>query len=373
MEGGLRALIGVALLMSAMSIACAADCGNNGFCPLPTATRGDIIYHPERDQRPSEEYDYGETAKMVTCNLDGPRTGLRITPETCIRIGGFATFQFLSDTREWSFGGPKFQQTRIGYDGEFELRIEAISQTELGTFASVFRHVEQNFYSPLAYNEFYLRLGGVTIGQTSSLWEGTGPSEIANYSTFTWFGRRFDESNMRDVLAYAAKTGPYGFGLSVESVYSYDGFSDPGLVALASFGTSWGGTWLKAAYDTEAQKLSMKAGIHWDIVAGKAAARLLAFWTEGRSHYIMHYLAPSDEATHLGIIGAYEHFLTDSVSASASVGVFGGRSPTAFASELSLVWQPSSDGEFRLEATYYRDTKYDNTGIFGGLRFTRFF
>jgi hypothetical protein len=360
-----------------------SDCDNTQSCPPIWATRGDIIYATPAG-RPFDSLMYRDAAPLQQCLLPDGRYGAQVSPETCIRIGGLFTAGF-----SYEQAGDNGRLVKLG---EAWITLAASTSTEFGPLLTVLTHkeaLESAFlggqqHSRLPVDEFYHSLGGFTIGHTYSLWDAGAPRSYADGSTFSWYGSRsrgspLDRAFVSPLVRYVSSHGLIGYGVSFEGTghlpYSYLRRSEIDVAAIGTLtlDTSWGGFWVKGAYDAAVEGFAAKGGLQWELPSGDGTARLLWGVSNGRSIYGEHRFGSWTIGGDWSIMGVYQHHLSDHLSGSLAAGFFGGSILPMWTTEMSVVWKPSADGEIRLEGASWHYLDFPLSGVTASVRLSRFF
>ncbi|WP_395447031.1 porin [Aminobacter sp. UC22_36] len=183
--------------------------------------------------------------------------------ETCLRVGGYIRYEigvgdlFGADRDDDGRGDTYFKRARAA------LKIDARSETELGTFR---RYMHINFqhdidsdggHQAMEIESAIIELGGLRIGVNDSLF-----ITFVNYAGYV---------SKDDVIGYGPFATPQiaytyknenGFTAALSLETGYDPFvvdSDmPHVVAGLSYTQSWGGVALVAAYDSVSEEWSGK-------------------------------------------------------------------------------------------------------------------
>lgn len=316
--------------------------------------------------------------------------------ETCLQISGYVWYQI--GATNWRNGGDTYdyegQSHTFAYAGtplngegwfkniEARVNFDARSETEWGTLRSYIRMAASwNGVGdgPVNLQQAVIQLGGFLIGYTETLWADGWDSSVSNWASHSWSGMSYGWGR-RARIQYSFSSNGFLAALSLEDdALAGDGYM-PDVVGKLAYDGSWGGVWVKAAYDESDDSFAAQLGAQINIpnMAG-SSLRVIGYYSETTTNtYGVQYDAglplPNTAAAEWSILGSYNHQFSEKFSASIGAQYFSGHGtlPNSWLGELSVVWLPITNFEVRGELGYAKTENFDGT-MSGFLRFTRYF
>ncbi|MBL8582971.1 MAG: porin [Rhizobiaceae bacterium] len=309
--------------------------------------------------------------------------------ETCLKVSGYFRYDIgvgdawgltSYDKKDWYDNGEYDENDTYYKRARFQLRVDARSETELGTLRAYaalnFQWDTKQGYDDVgpyvyadnawAVEHAYLELGGLRIGKTDSL-----------FSTFTNYAGGVIHDDMvpygpfdTHQIAYTF-TGGNGFTAAValeegdSAVYTLDSYV-PHVVAGIGFTQGWGGVSAVVGYDSV-----------WEEVAGKV--RLDVNITDTISAFVMGgWKSDSDVRSYYGtwggawgVWGGFSAGVTDKAVINVQLSYDDYEN---FAAVGNVAYELVPGLKITPEIGYYDNFDYDNADAFGGyLRFQRNF
>ena len=329
--------------------------------------------------------------------------------ETCLKISGWVRYQI--DTRDrdarvsWTDANGDRQSESIG--GNFNLtsrtpgatwaitdrddgwsktagaqiNFDARSETEYGTLRGwaqlegTAANASEATDINILINRAVIQLGGLWMGYADSLFSSSsniGGSSLGNYGGFTYadtFGYHYEQHNQ---IGYQFNGGN-GFWGAISLEHDNNANYVPDVVGKVAFSQGWGGVWLAAAYDEDADGIGVRAGVQGNFAPltvrldgyyqGNADVKYgrNARWAiQGTALY---QINPS-----FGIAAGLEYRdrLNTNASVANSMLATAGFAPTGetgmyysksngFAAQLGINWQPVKNFQVGADVVYNRE------------------
>jgi hypothetical protein len=356
--------------------------------------------------------------------------------ETCLSINGYVWFQVGATSDEGAgdtpgyFGGhtSSAPYSSDGWNTGSRVRInfDARSDTELGTLRGWMR-LQADFNGSkvgdggVGIDQAWVQLGGLAVGYGESAWFYQFNNSAGNYGSFTWGGLYYGYQERSQIrYEFGGKVGFYGL-VSLEDPadeYSYM----PDVVGRIGYGATWGDIRLTAAYDhdrngtgfttpslsttgptagtltpayaygTDGSAFAGSLGLLLNVPSMPGSAlKIIGYYNSADSNYgpgsPMSGLGSYALGTKLGqpewsVLASFLYQATPNLGLIVSAQYFGDAylkgddetvdGTTAWAAEVSAVWNPVKNFEVRPEIVYTKGEDLDGT-ISGYLRFTRYF
>ncbi len=331
--------------------------------------------------------------------------------ETCLSINGYVWFQVGANSDQQSAQGLAraagddtpgyYGYDHTGWDTGSRVRInfDARSDTELGTLRGWMR-LQANFNGskvgdgPVGIDQAWVQLGGLAMGYGESAWFYQFNNSTLNYGSFSWGGLYYGYQERSQIrYEFGGKQGIYGL-ISLEepadeTTYGAD------IVGRVGYGAAWGAVALTGAYDHDrtgaavggdsAFAGSLSALLNIPSMPG-SAFKIVGYYNSADSNYGPG--GPLSGVNGLGgqpewsVLASFLYQATPNLGLIASAQYFGdvyfagtstkAANSSAWAAEVSAVWNPVKNFEVRPEVVYTKGEQLDGT-VSGYLRFTRYF
>ena len=262
-----------------------------------------------------------------------------------------------------------------------QVNFDARSETEYGTLRGwaqlegTAANASEATDINILINRAVIQLGGLWMGYADSLFSSSsniGGSSLGNYGGFTYadtFGYHYEQHNQ---IGYQFNGGN-GFWGAISLEHDNNANYVPDVVGKVAFSQGWGGVWLAAAYDEDADGIGVRAGVQGNFAPltvrldgyyqGNADVKYgrNARWAiQGTALY---QINPS-----FGIAAGLEYRdrLNTNASVANSMLATAGFAPTGetgmyysksngFAAQLGINWQPVKNFQVGADVVYNRE------------------
>jgi hypothetical protein len=317
--------------------------------------------------------------------------------ETCLSINGYVWFQVGTSSADIGDTPGYYGFSSDGWSTGSRVRInfDVRSDTELGTLRGWMR-LQADFDGskvgdgPVAIDQAWVQLGGLAMGYGESAWFYQFNNSKGNYGSFSWGGLYYGYQERSQIrYEFGGKEGFYGL-VSLEN--PADEFSYmPDVVGRIGFGSAWGDARLTVAYDHDRNGVAIgddsaiaaSLGVLLNVPSMPGSAlKIIGYYNSAASNYgpgtvfgggtqpewsvlasFLYQATPN-----LGLIVSGQYF-SDAYGPGADDTTDG---TSAWAAEVSAVWNPVKNFEVRPEIVYTKAEGLDGT-VSGYLRFTRYF